>query len=149
MRYYVRICMHFLRIYGTCWLHLAINVPKCNTVYSVLQYSSVIHISTRHGGVWCLVPINAILHGISIHLLPRPSTEGDVKPHVRRRCGAGRQGVSNVWSKAWLKNASHGDFLDENLWGIISFPFTVIFVFLLVFLLVDVQSSGETFGKLC
>lgn len=48
---------------------MAINVPKCNTVYSVLQYSSVINISTRHGGVWCLVPINAILHGINCHAL--------------------------------------------------------------------------------
>lgn len=88
------------------------------------------------------------------HKLPRPSTEGDVKPHVRRRCGAGRQGVSSVWSKAWRKAVelhlrwkTHlmAIFLDENLWGIIS----VIFVFLLVFLLVDVQSSGVTFGKLC
>ena len=106
----------YICIYSTCWLPVAINVPKCNTVYSVLQYSSVINISTRHGGVWCLVPINAILHGINCHAL---RTKETLKPHVRRRCGAGQsrrfkrleQGLAESSGAApSLKNASHGDF---------------------------------------
>ena len=150
----VYVCIFSVYMYTcTCWLHLAINVPKCNTVYSVLQYSSVINISTRHGGVWCLVHGNIdiqcytpwhfnCVQGNCHALRPKETLNHmfveDAVQAVKAFQASGARLGGKEWSCTFV----------ENLWGIISFPFSVIFV-LLVFLPVDVQSSSVTFGKLC